>query len=289
MTSGSPELYNTGTITGGKGSGVGIEAGSNVYIYNKGGTITVGADFVIPEESNVAGGAGVNLSMGSLLKDSGGEISAGATTGTPDTGNAVGGIPNGATVELYGGATISGTNGAGLAIYAIDGSTVNIAPGTVLDGAVEGRFGTNTLNLTGSTGQRGTLIGYGTNITGFGGLTFDGSATWTVDTDSETASGPNGFGEPTFTGFGTSDTIDVTDFKFNNNITKSFSGDTLELSNGTGNIYVDFPGFTSAGQFSITSDGGNGTDINAACYRGGTRLRTVGGDVPIEKLVSAIG
>lgn len=298
------------SITGGAGGYAGLSqsvrpsqggvGGAGAYVNDASlvtdGVITGGAGGATATGAggiNVAGigGVGVLLEGGTLTNS--GAITGGAggtdnSYGTGGTGGA-GVYVNGGTLITAG--TITGGGGGAAYIGLFAGAagdavrfgslagTLVVDPGATFNGQVAGNHA-DVLALGGTA--LSTLSGFGTQFTGFGELQFQSGARWTVDT---TASGLES-NTPSVTGFAAGDTLDVKDVKLSG-VTESFAGGVLTLEDsGTKLAGIDFDN-PAGTNFLLTPDaGGNGFDVTlgAACYRRGTRILTLQGEVPIEKL-----
>ncbi len=219
----------------------------------------------------IAGAAlnGVYLNAGAyLINRSGGTISA--------TGYGVIGGFSVAPVTIRNAGTIGGSQYAikfiGIYGYA---NRVIVDPGAVFNGAVYGGPSNGTLELA-SSASAGTLTSFGTQFTNFGTLVFDPSAQWLV------AGSAANLAAPVIAGFGSGGTLDVTDFRA---VSDTFASGALTLTDSLGaHITLQVQGGFQTSDFTLAPDGAGGTDLTAICFLPGTLIRTLQGEVPVEKL-----
>ena len=84
------------------------------------------------------------------------------------------------------------------------------------------------------------------------------------------------------TGFGGGDIIDIGSLAFSSNYTTQVNGTTLTIEDGTSTVFT-FNDISNPGSFTLSDDGGGGTEF-VACYVAGTRIATPGGATRIENL-----
>jgi hypothetical protein len=97
----------------------------------------------------------------------------------------------------------------------------------------------------------GTLAGFGTDVTGFGGITLDTGAAWVLEGDAA------GFTGVSISGFGATDTLVLDGFA---GLSGSYSTKAgLVLSDGSAAVTLGLHGGFSAGDFLVSSDGANTT------------------------------
>jgi hypothetical protein len=282
--SGSPTLYNAGTIedTGLAGSSfssgiLGVYRGGGVTISNIGTILAAGT-----------AGEGLRLFGGGLVSNaSSSALILGAQAGVYSATSAVTVVNAGTILATASGAsgiylgsggtvvnagTISGP-GAALVFQGTAGNQLVVEPGAVFSGAVEGSASaSNALELAAGTGS---ITGIGTQFTQFGSITFDPGASWTSEGDAAgLASGQ------TISGFAAGDTIILDGFT-----EASFSyvtGAGLEISDGATTDTLDIAGTFDTGSFSLTPVA-EGTEVSL-CYLRGTRIMSPSGEVPVEAL-----
>jgi hypothetical protein len=278
---------NSGSIGGTDGYGVSLRDGGEVSNAS-GGTITGGRYGVYMN------GAGAVQNFGSICSQNnyGVDLRGGGTVFNASGAHIAGGnvgvyVNDGGTVENAG--TISGL-GRDAVYLAGGGSRLILDAGALFQGQVQAQTGgaANTIELTSSTGA-GTLTGLTTEYMGFGTITIDPGANWTI----KSAAGD--FNGITLGGFNAHDTVDLTNVAYATGDTASLNGmtDILTLYDSGHDSLATLQlsgGFTGE-DFHLAGDGGSGTNItlsdSAACYFRGTRVLTERGEVPVEDL--AIG
>ncbi|HEX4504762.1 MAG TPA: Hint domain-containing protein [Alphaproteobacteria bacterium] len=306
---GGDTLVNQGTITGHQ---LGIFGINNDYVVINSGTIS-GAQagiFIRGTIDNEAGGTinGIYSNYGLTTVDNAGTISTGekysfATNRfVPGHGVFLG---FGGTVLNEHGGTITGAidgvdglryvtvenagtiTGGTHAVYM--GGVTNrliVDAGAVFNGDVVAKPNeTNVLELT-SGAAAGTLSGLGSEYKNFQNLVIDSGATWTI------AGSVGGIGGTVIDGFNTHDTLDLTDLTFDAGDTANLNNvtDVLTILAGDGTTVLDTIHLAGsfAGKFFHLSDGGSHgtylTEDSTPCYLRGTRIRTPGGDRPVEDL-----
>ena len=221
-----------------------IEATTGRGIYLASGTVV--------NSGLITGGSGTNpavyiYSAGNVTNQAGGRISGGigvyffapAAISNETVNNAGTIIGTGGTAVSFG----QGTN------RLIDN------PGAVFTGAISaGTAGSSVMELTSAAGA-GTLYGFGTTVTNFTSLVFDTGAQWTVGGNASTG----GLGTIAITGFTSGNTIDLTGFAA---VSETFASNALVLTDSaTAHATLHVEGSFSTGNFTIASDGGDGTDI----------------------------
>ncbi|HEX4505309.1 MAG TPA: Hint domain-containing protein [Alphaproteobacteria bacterium] len=155
--------------------------------------------------------------------------------------------------------------------------------GAVFDGEVVARAGAaNTIELT-SGASAGTLTGLGSEYVGFQTVTIDTGAIWDI------AGTMAAFDGTTIDGFGSHDRLDLTDLAFNAGDTATLNGSNrLVIADPGGNVTIQLDGNVTGDLFKLVSDGHGGTFTEESdytpCFCRGTRIRTPGGDRPIEDL-----
>jgi hypothetical protein len=245
-------------------AGATIAATENIGVYFYGaGTLTNSG--VISAPTTLVAQAGVSMEQGGTLINSGTGIISGYV-----------GVTLSGTATVTNAGTIEAANTAGLAV-GFDhngGNRLIVDPGAVFVGRVAG--GTGTLELA-SAASVGTLSGFGTSITNFSTLAFDGGAAWTV-VGNASASGLGGI---TITGFGVGDTIDVTGFAATS---ETFASNVLTLTEGASHETLIVLGSFTSGDFQISTYNSTGTSI-VDCFAAGTRIGTPTGNVFVEDLV----
>jgi hypothetical protein len=218
---------NAGSIsaTAASGAAIDIEAGGSITNHST-GTVS-GASFGV----FVAGGPGTVVNDGSIVGTSnigidllaGGNVSNDAGASISGGGFGVAVYGSGGTVTNAG--TISGTISA---VHFGAGTTNNrlvVDPGAVFNGNVAGGGGTNTLELAQGV-SAGSLGGIGSTFTGFGTLTVDSGANWTL-TGSNTVGTVQNNGTLTVASNGI---LDVGQFVLGNNSVTEIAG---ALGSGT--------------------------------------------------------
>jgi collagen type I alpha len=280
---------------GGAG-GAGGNGGAGVYL--SGGTLTNFGNFstIVGGAGGSGGNGGANFNGKGATGGSGGAGIAGTSGVVINTGVIFGGVlgvggfgtiiplgANGAGISFNSGGTVTngGTIGAYLGADAIDfgigASRLIVLPGGVFLGAVDGgnTIGStivSTLELA-SAASVGTLAGLGTQFIDFAQVTIDAGAAWTLQL-------PNPSGaHSSIGGFGADDTMDLAGV---DPASVTLAAGTLAFAGGA------FPlSLSGASNVKATSDGSAGALVTIACFRAGTRIATMGGEIAVENL--AIG
>jgi hypothetical protein len=283
-------IFNAGTITrtantdGGVQIGNGSEPVASLAFTNQtGGTITgmvAGLLVYSPASAtNIVNQSGATITANGAVSDGIGLVDGGTVTNSGVIfGTTVGVLLDGVGTVINAG-TISATNQHAVAFYAYSTSNLVIAdPGAAFNGGIGG--GTGVLELAAGAGA-GSLSGFGSGITNFSSLTFDGGAHWTISGDDS----PDGLGTLGINGFATTDTIDLTGFVA---VSRTFTSNTLVLTDaGDAHATLNIQGSFSTDQFHVTPQGETGTEITLLCFLSGTSIATPTGEVPVERL--AIG
>jgi hypothetical protein len=229
-----------------------------------------------------AGGAGVNLLAGTLTNSgsiTGGTGGAGTTTG----GHGSAGVfLNGGTLITSG--TISGgaggtgttTGAAGDAVqFGTVASTFIVDPGAVFNDKVVANASVHDVLELSGTQLGGTAITLGTEFTNFSTLDFAAAAAWTAEANVfDLTHHPL-----SIDGFGTSDTLDITNLKDTTGVTTSFdtTTDLLTITKGATTLHLQFDSAFSGEHFVLTANG-SGTDVSLATGAGAT-LAASGHDI----------
>ena len=275
----------------------GVIAGTQKYgvILATGGAVTNQSTGTISGYYFAVGGSGYSLSVGNagtiLSTGSAGfgvDLSAYNST-LVNTGAIIGGSYGAAFAGKYAtlenAGTIKGLGGHAVYMNGYGGNRLIVDAGAVFDGDVRAYASVaNTIELT-SGATPGTLSGLGTEYIGFQTVTIDSGASW------EIAGSVAGFGGVTVAGFTAHDKFDLTDLAFN-------AGDRVDLNRMTDVLTVRDSGGTVlatiqlagdfSGDFFHLSNDGHGhtlmTEDTTPCFCRGTRIRTPGGDRPVETL-----
>lgn len=279
-------ITNTGTISinAGFGDAVVLQAGgmitnlsSGVIIGGNAGVETFGATTLFNQGAIDAPAAYVGIAI-----HAGGYIS-NAASGVI-TGTQFGAYFHNDSGTIVNAGTIGETNTAGLIGNGIGfnaGYTNRLIdePGAVFLGLVDGgniigAAYVSTLELASGTAA-GTLSGLGTQFTNFGSIAFDANANWCIAGDTNGLSG-------TITGFAPGDTIELTGITATGS---NYSDGILTIEVAVGTATLSLPGNFTTASFDVVPVAG-GTDISlvAPCFRAGTRIRTVQGEVAVEDL-----
>lgn len=262
-------LANTGSIAGGAGTSwnfaPGLAAGVDLYtgLLINSGNITGGAE----QHVGIDIGAGTLRNAGTIsgatgvLAQSGQIVNSGLITGT-----AVGVDIDSGTVENAG--TIAGH----YAVYMAQSAQRLVAdPGAVFLGNVAAKGTGGTLELAAGTGT----LDMGASFSGFTTIAFDTGGQWELGGGLAQLAG----GE-IITGFTLGDTLELEGFAASSAVFVPGTG--LELAGGTAAATLALTGDFAADGFIASADS-LGTRI-AICYTRGTRIMTVDGERPIERL-----
>jgi len=288
-TSGSATVTNFGTIAGGPG----VVAPGAIGLF---GIVLLGGGTIRNEATGLVRGDqyGIAIEGAGYISNAGAVI---AAAGTPSVAGKYG-------IELGGGALVndgfvSGNTGVqlsgavdtvasrgtivGTAGTAVAGGAENdyllIGPSALFQGVVDGRGGTNILDLTGADPAKGgsstgMLSGIGSQFKNFALVNVEAGATWTIEGNVA------GFtGGPAFAGL---DAVDVLRIDGAHETIASFSGGLMQLT-GDAPLYLAFVGDDAGETFAATQDAG-GTSIGVACFAAGSRILTARGEVPVEAI-----
>ena len=268
-----------GTATGGSAGGAGATTG-----YGFGGGIFVDGNTVL----NFSPAAGQTLVAGSIADKTGSD----PTNKWHDPGSATlamrgaGMLALNQTNNFSGGILIAqgtvrlgaaGAAGSGAIMFGTTAATLQIASGAAPSGTVTANAAySDTLDLLAGTAS--TLSGIGTRITNFRLLTFDAGAQWTV-----AGTGAGFQALPTITGFGPTNTIDITDAAITSELPIG-AGNVVTLANGVVLHFDSTQNF--AGQFiNLASNGVGGTDITESA----TLQSTLTGELTLNAAAETIG
>ena len=270
---------NHGTIIGGTGGEAGAgkpsypanlqgQGGAGVVLYpvefeTTIGTISISSFGTFDNLGKISGGSGYFGGDGVRIKGAGLVTNTGTIIGGAGTyRGGVGLYLTGGTV-YDSGLIIGGTNSAHAEAAAVQFGDVTYSNGATLSAPPA------TLVL-----EAGGLIE--------GGVSFDTGATAVVIGSYTVLSGTTLAG-PSIAGFAQDDTLILDGFGATTDTYVSGTG--LELGNGTTEITLAITGSFVTSDFSVVDPPGNTTiSLNAACFAQGTRIRTIDGDVPVEKL-----
>jgi hypothetical protein len=199
-----------GAVISGGGNGVYLKTGATGTVTNSGNISSAGAGIDLAQ-----GGSVINNTTGSISGSSFGVFATSATT-VINAGSII--STNNIAVDLLGGGDVTNTGaisapGFGIAVYNVGGTVTNtgtisggidavrffgvggnrmvVEPTAVLNGSVVagGNSSTNTIELAGGTGSISGLSAGSGSVTetgqswafsGFGALTFDAGANWTM-------------------------------------------------------------------------------------------------------------
>jgi len=273
-------IVNAGTILS-SNSGVGEIAGGT-FTNEASGTIRALGGFGV-----VLLGTGSVVNHGSIYGGGYGEFIHQGGTATNDgtiIGHRKGIFLVNATLENAG--TITGITDASVFFNGPGTNRLIVDAGAVFNGIVDAAtIASNTLELT-SGAATGTISSFGTQYVGFQNITIDSGAAWTITGTKA------GLGAPTIHGFNAHDKLDITNLVFNAHDTVSFDSvsDVLSILAANGTTVLDtlhMAGDFTGHVFNLADDGHGGTFVEedgAACYLRGTRIRTPGGDRPVEDL-----
>ncbi len=256
-------------ISGGSLANSGTLAGLDLGVSISSGTVT---NF----ESISGGSVGAGLVGGSLANY--GKIS-GAAYGVEDSGGTVmndGMISGASDGVLVSNGMLTNTSTIVGGTDAVYGSfiTLGVEPGAVFIGNVVNKNGPGLLDLEGA--GVGSLGGIGSQIKGFGAISFGSGANWVISGD--VAGLANGV---TIAGMTRLDTIVLDGFSA---VSESFvSGKGLEISDGTTTVTLDITGSFPNG-LTVTETNGNAVITDVTCFAAGTGIATPDGNVPVEQL-----
>ncbi len=280
VTLAAGSLNNDGVISGGLGGGTphGAPGPGGAGVAISGGVLTnhgtiTGARGSEAGEFDGNGGIGVDIAAGSVFND-------GTITGGYVPFRGYGGV--GVNFERGGTLTNGGLIVGGTATTIADAvdfgagtSRLILEPGATFSGAVVANpaYG-NVLQLS-SGNTIGSIGGLGSAIDGFGTITIDQGATWIIAGNSAgLATGQ------TIEGFAKHDDIQLTGISATGS---SYAEGVLTLTLTGGSVTLNIPGAFTTSDF-IVDDFAGDTFISITCFRVGTRIGTVNGKVPVERL-----
>jgi fibronectin-binding autotransporter adhesin len=280
INGGAGTVVNDGSIVGAAKDGVYLDSGGSVT--NAASASIQGADhgiFLILDTGTVvndgsiagtgANGIGVYVSSDPTISPA----SVTNATSASITGAALGvDLSAGGTLRNAG--SIIGGGGTAVTLGGFGDNLLVLDPGFGFSGLVTGGVSaSNTLELA-SAASAGTVTGLGTQFTNFGPIVFDTGAEWSIAGNTSGLAG-------TISGFALGDTIEVTGVTA---IGSSYVGGVLTLDEAVGSATLNLPGtFSSTTNFNVTSNSG-GTEVTVACFRAGTRILTLSGEVAVEQL-----
>jgi hypothetical protein len=259
----------------------GAFSNSGTVIGGTGGLSGISSTFFPTPPSPGVGGEGVYIDAleGKSIFNNTGEIVGGAGVA------GIGVVIRGSGTLTNTGTIIGGTDG--VALYLTGGTVYDF--GSIIGGtdaaqieapAVQFRAPTFSNGVTFSAPPSTLVIEAGGTIEG--GLSFNTGATAVV-IGSYTALSGTALAGPSIAGFAQSDTLILEGFAATTDTYVSGTG--LELGNGTSEITLAIAGSFTTSDFSVVDPPGNTTiSLNAACFAKGTRIRTTGGEFPVEKL-----
>ncbi len=262
---GNGTFTNAGTIMGGDGAartggqaghggdGVHLSGASSTVPFINHGLVQGGnaGSFVTGTGSVALGGTGVLLKSNSQGYHTGTIINYGTIAGGLDgQGNRADAVllSSGALGHLY------------------------VAAGASFVGNVVAQNSADTLGLLAS--GTGTLGGIGSSITGFGTITFETGASWTLEGSLA------GLDSAAINGFIQGDTI-VLDH-FTETGVSFTTGTGLVLSSSGGSYTLHTTGAMTTSNYSVVQNGAN--TVIFLCYYPGTRIATPAGEVAVEDL-----
>ncbi len=287
-------LWSNGTLTNETGGTISAAAG--VYLYGAdtltnqaGGTI---AGVAIGVDGAARFGLSTTIDNAGLIAATGSAFSLNGTvypaTGVVLAGSGIIGNAASGTIAGAGGVGILGANGTLINAGLIEGSAgtavllagasdrLILDAGARFSGAIydSGSYGVLELAAGSSAGS----FDMGGTVSGFGGITFDNGAAWTLEGNYAELGNPNGVA---INGFAPGDTLVLDGFTATSD---TFAAGMLTLSNGIATETLSLPGVTAGTSFSIV-DVAAGTQITeVTCYARGTRIATARGEVAVEEL-----
>lgn len=248
-------VFNAGLLRGSSG----VEESEGGYVTNiAGGTIVGESNFGVYlhglgsiSNSGLITGARMGIYLyegGSIYNAPGGAIF--GNNGIVAFGGTV--INDGTISAVQHALTFVGYNSGGTnATTTYYPSLLVEAPQASISGDIDG--GRGTLELA-SGNSIGTIAGIGGSVTNFTRLTIDHGAAWSI---AGNATGLNAIG--TIAGFTFNDTIDLTGFVA---VSETFNSGTLVLTDSAkATATLNIEGAFTSGDFQITSDNIDGTDI----------------------------
>jgi collagen type I/II/III/V/XI/XXIV/XXVII alpha len=265
-------VTNSGLIgaIGLSGYGVDLEAGGHVtnsgsITGNYGGVLTGNVAATLTNSGYVYGADyGARMVAGGLVTNIAGATIQATTTAVAMAG---GTVVNAGTIEA------TASTGAAL-LFTGAANDLVVEAGAVFIGAVTGAGAGSVLELGSETvGATGAFSGIGSQVTGFGTITFDSGDNWLV------AGTLAGFNGDTVKGFATGDSITLDGVT---GLTTSYAAGVLTLTSGatTDTIAFSNPG----GTVTVTAASGNTTISVVPCFASGTRIATPKGERLVEEL-----
>lgn len=297
---GGGTLTNLGTISGGvgygksTGLGIGGTGGAGLILdslYTAGETVS-NAGLIVGGYGGIgynagAGASGVSISngdelvnTGTIMGGSGGVSSNPGFSGTGGVGVFLDGgilLDSGTIIGGYSGN--QGATGGAAIQFGTAASTLAITPSAVLTGKIDASSAAHDV-LALEPGA-GSLSGFGTNITGFSTLDFQGAGSeWTVSGTDTAFTALQGI-----TGFQSGDALSLAGFS---EASETYvAGTGLELSNGVSTITLAFQGALKMSNFAVSAAAGATTiaySTTAPCFCAGTQILTVSGEKPVEDI-----
>jgi len=203
-------------------------------------------------------------------------------------GGATGVREGGTNATLENAGIIHATGGMAAYLYATGSNRLIVDAGAQFTGGIvkaKASTGGNTIELT-SGASAGTISNLGYQYLGFGTITIDADAAWTV------AGSILNFSTVTVEGFNNHDRLDLQNLTFSAGDTVSFDDGTnlLTIKDGGGATLetITLDDSADGHTFKLVADTGNGTYVEESdftpCYLKGTRIRTPRGDRAVEDL-----
>jgi autotransporter-associated beta strand protein len=265
------------TVSSNFGGVIANGTGTGNVIVDAAGTVTLGGN-------NTYSG-GTTVEAGTLSIGAANNIGTGTLT-----------LDNGTTVDLTAGFTLTqAITVAGDPTFEVASGQTDTITGLISDGASPGIVeltggGTLDLDNAANSYSGGTTIAGGSTLelgvagaAGSGSITFSGTAD-TLKIDGTTM--PSN----TIAGFVSGDTFDISSLNYDGVGTANLlAGNVLEIfePGHTYDLQLDPTQHFTGDYFHLASDGNGGTVVTedtTPCYCRGTRIRTPGGDVPVEDL-----
>jgi hypothetical protein len=286
ITGGNDGFSNTGTVAGGWTlAQTGRLSGGTDGVFDSfgGGLVT--------NQGGISGqaGAGIRLANGGVVNNLAGANILGDTYGVF--------IGNGGTVTNAG--TIAAAKGLAVDFTGTGSNRLVVDPGAVfLGNAAAGPAGRSTLELA-SASTAGTLFGLGVSFAGFGDITLDAGADWTLAGASTLGTGQSlaDYGSLTAAGVFTNDGLIITDpsvMIFDSAVTGT---GTIEIGAGSDVVFFGSVASTetivfldSSGTLTINDPAEFEAEIvgtgheDIACFYPGTRIATPTGTTNVEAL-----
>ena len=294
---------------GSGGSETVVSGGESLFAQIAGGTQTIldgglasgasissgGAEFV--SSGGVASATTISNGGTQFIYQDGSAASAVVSSGGVEVVSS-GGVASGTTI-LNGGSQVISTGGSATSAVVSSGGAEYVSSGGVASGTTISNGGSQFVYVSGSAvgavvdsgGAEYVSLGgvaSGTTVAGGGSeIVFSGGSAVGTVVSSGGVEVVHGGGVATSTTVEHGGEIDLADLKFSGGTANINGSDVLTVTEGANTYTQQLAGSYAGEVVSLSADAGGGTLADIVCFASGSAIRTVQGDVPVERL--AIG